>query len=240
MSKPTTPYTVVDTAEKSSNTVWHNATVTRKDRERLNSHGSAVLWFTGLSGAGKSTLANAVEERLHQMNCRTHVLDGDNVRHGLCSDLSFSDEDRVENVRRVGEVSKLMVDAGVMVLTAFISPFRSDRQRARDIMGEGDFIEVFCHADLSVCESRDVKGLYARARKGEIPHFTGISSPYETPENPEIAVDTGAKPLNECVDQVIDYLIANGYLQPAEDQCVALAPLPQEEIAPGRPQAYAN
>lgn len=221
-STTTSPYTVVDTAEKSSDTVWHNATITRQDRERLNAHGSAVLWFTGLSGSGKSTLANAVEERLHQMGSRTHVLDGDNVRHGLCSDLSFSDEDRVENIRRVGEISKLMVDAGVIVMSAFISPFRSDRRRARDIMGEGDFIEVHCHADLSVCESRDVKGLYARARKGEIPHFTGISSPYEVPENPEIAVDTGAKPLVECVDQVIDYLITHDYIKPTCDEGLTL------------------
>ena len=240
MSKPASPYTVVDTAEKSSNTVWHQATVSREDRERLNSHGSATLWFTGLSGAGKSTLANAVEERLHQMNCRTHVLDGDNVRHGLCSDLTFSDDDRIENIRRVSEVSKLMVDAGVMVLTAFISPFRSDRQRAREIMGEGDFVEVFCHADLSVCESRDVKGLYARARNGEIPHFTGISSPYETPENPEIAVDTGAKPLSECVDQVIEYLVAKGYIE-APEMGADLSAIAAEESTLGTAQAaYAN
>ena len=198
---------------KSSNTVWHQATITRERRETLNGHKSAILWFTGLSGAGKSTLANAVEDRLHEMKCRTFVVDGDNVRQGLCGDLSFTAEDRVENIRRIGEVAKLFTDAGVIALTAFISPFRADRDRVRTLVPDGDFIEVYCAADLSVCEDRDVKGLYKKARSGEIPNFTGISSPYEAPEKPEVTVDTGSKELSECVDDVIAYLTEKGILQ---------------------------
>ena len=194
---------------KSSNTVWHQATITRTDRETLNGHRSVILWFTGLSGAGKSTLAHAVEERLHQLGCRTFVVDGDNVRQGLCGDLGFSADDRVENIRRVGEISKLMIEAGVITLTAFISPFKADRERVRALVPEGDFIEIYCAADLSVCEERDVKGLYKRARSGEIPNFTGISSPYEAPENPELTVNTGSKDLNLCVDEVLAYLRDN-------------------------------
>ncbi|ATX82019.1 adenylylsulfate kinase [Mariprofundus ferrinatatus] len=191
---------------KSSNVVWHQAEITRKKREESNGHRSAVLWFTGLSGAGKSTLAHAVEERLHEMGAKTFVIDGDNVRHGLCGDLSFSDEDRVENIRRVGEVTRLFVEAGLITLTAFISPFRSDRAKVRALLAEGDFIEVYCRTPLEVCESRDVKGLYAKARAGDIPAFTGISSPYEEPENPEIIAETGTLELDECVDHVISYL----------------------------------
>lgn len=198
--------------QKSSNTVWHDASVSREMRERQNGHKAVILWFTGLSGAGKSTLAHAVEERLHDLNSRTIVLDGDNVRHGLCGDLTFSEDDRKENIRRIGEMVKLFLDAGVISLTAFISPFRADRQRVRDLAPEGDFIEIHCHASLDVCESRDVKGLYKKARAGEIKDFTGISSPYEMPENAEIVVDTGSKPLNECVDQVIEYLQLRGDL----------------------------
>ncbi|GAV21447.1 adenylylsulfate kinase [Mariprofundus micogutta] len=198
---------------KSSNVVWHQAAVGRSDRETSNGHRSAVLWFTGLSGAGKSTLAHAVEERLHAMGTKTFVIDGDNVRHGLCGDLSFSDEDRVENIRRVGEVAKLFVEAGMLTLTAFISPFRSDRAKVRSLLGDGDFVEVYCRTPLEVCESRDVKGLYAKARAGEIPAFTGISSPYEEPESPEIIADTGTLPLDQCVDQVIIYLLDNGYIK---------------------------
>jgi len=196
--------------KRSSNVVWHQAHIERADREKMNTHKSAVLWFTGLSGAGKSTLAHAVEERLHQMGSRTFVIDGDNVRHGLCGDLSFSDEDRVENIRRVGEVAKLFVEAGLLTLTAFISPFRSDRARVRELLGEGDFIEVYCKTSLEECEKRDVKGLYAKARKGEIPAFTGISSPYEEPQSPEIIAETGSKSLEVCVDQVIDELRQRG------------------------------
>lgn len=197
---------------KSSNTVWHHATVTRDHRENLNGHRSAVVWFTGLSGAGKSTLAHAVEERLHQMGCRTFVLDGDNVRHGLCADLGFSEEDRKENIRRIGEMVKLFAEAGVIALTAFISPFRADRSRVRQLLGPGDFIEVYCRCPLDVCESRDVKGMYRKARAGEIRDFTGISSPYEEPENPELAIDTSSMPLNQCVDQVIGYLQIHGVI----------------------------
>jgi adenylylsulfate kinase len=168
------------------------------------------LWFTGLSGAGKSTLAHAVEEELYKLGSLTAVLDGDNIRHNLCGDLNFSQEDRIENIRRVSEVAKLMIEAGVVVLTAFISPFRSERLRARNVIGTNDFIEVYCCASLDVCENRDVKGLYKRARAGDISHFTGITSPYEEPENPELVVDTGAYSLEECVYQVIHYLSHRG------------------------------
>ena len=196
--------------DKSSNVVWHHATVTRDRREALNGHGSVILWFTGLSGAGKSTLAHAVEERLHQMKCSTFVFDGDNVRHGLCGDLSFSAQDRVENIRRVGEMAKLFLEAGVIALTAFISPFRSDRERVRSLVPHGEFLEIYCHCPLSVCEERDVKGLYKRARAGEIKDFTGISSPYEEPEEPELAVDTGSLSLEDSVNRVIGLLQQRG------------------------------
>jgi adenylylsulfate kinase len=195
-----------DGMNKSTNTVWHSATITRSLRERLNAHRSVVLWFTGLSGSGKSTLAHAVEEKLYQLNCRTFVLDGDNVRQGLCSDLGFSVQDRSENIRRIGEAAKLLVESGVIAMTAFISPFRADRQRARSIFPHGDFIEIFCEASLDVCEQRDVKGLYQRARVGEVKEFTGISSPYEKPANPELALRTGEWPLEDCVELVIGYL----------------------------------
>ena len=190
--------------DKSSNVVWHHATVTRERREALSKHRGGVFWFTGLSGAGKSTLAHAVEEQLHQQGCRTYVLDGDNVRHGLCADLSFSDEDRKENIRRIGQMSKLYVEAGVIVLTAFISPFRSDRENVRKIAGS-DFHEIYCKSSLEVCETRDVKGLYKRARAGEIPDFTGISSPYEEPQNAELEVNTESH-LEECTDEVFNYI----------------------------------
>jgi len=195
---------------KSSNVVWHHATVTRERREDQNRHKSAVLWFTGLSGAGKSTLAHAVEERLHQRGCRTFVLDGDNVRHGLCGDLGFSEQDRVENIRRVGELAKLMIEAGVITLTAFISPFRADRERVRSLYPHGDFLEIFCSTPIEVCEERDVKGLYKRARAGEITNFTGISAPYEEPTAPELVVETGALSLEESVDQVMKMLAERG------------------------------
>ncbi len=184
--------------DKSSNVVWHHATVTRARREKMNKHKGGVFWFTGLSGAGKSTLAHKVEEELHQNGCHTYVLDGDNVRHGLCADLTFSDEDRKENIRRIGQMANLYVEAGVIVLTAFISPFRSDRENVRKIAGS-DFHEIYCKCSLEVCETRDVKGLYKRARAGEIPDFTGISSPYEEPEDPELEIDTETH-LDECAD----------------------------------------
>jgi adenylylsulfate kinase len=195
-----------------NNTVWHHATVTRQRRERLHGHRSAVLWFTGLSGSGKSTLAHAVEESLHQQGCSTFVLDGDNVRHGLCSDLGFSLGDRTENIRRIGEVSKLFVEAGSIVLTAFISPLRADRAQARGLFPHGDFIEIFCAASLEVCEQRDIKGMYQRARRGEIPEFTGISSPYEEPANPELVVESGVLPLEECTQRVMAFLHQRGVI----------------------------
>jgi len=188
----------------SSNVVWHHATVTRARRETQNGHRGVILWFTGLSGAGKSTLAHAVEEELHRRGCRTFVLDGDNVRHGLCGDLGFSNEDRIENIRRVGEVAKLFMEAGVIVLTAFISPFRADRERVRGMVEHGDFIEIHCDSLLEVCESRDVKGMYKKARAGQIAEFTGISSPYEAPESPELRVNTAGEELERCVQKVLD------------------------------------
>ncbi|MBM4207595.1 MAG: adenylyl-sulfate kinase [Gammaproteobacteria bacterium] len=190
----------------SQNVIWHHATVTRLRREQKNHHNSVVIWFTGLSGAGKSTLAHAVEERLFQYGFNTFVLDGDNIRHGLCGDLGFTDSDRKENIRRISETAKLMLEAGVITLTAFISPFRSERLMARKMMPHGDFIEVYCYCPLSVCEQRDVKGLYKKARLGEIKHFTGISSPYEEPDNPELAIDTGVFGLPESVEKVIALL----------------------------------
>lgn len=193
-----------------SNVVWHHATVTRVRREDLNGHRAGVVWFTGLSGAGKSTLAHAVEEELHRRACRTYVFDGDNVRHGLCSDLGFSVEDRSENIRRIGEMTKLFVQAGVIALTAFISPLRSDRARVRELLGEADFVEVYVRCPLEVCESRDVKGMYAKARSGLIKEFTGISSPYEEPDSPELVVDTAATDLDASVRQVVDLLARRG------------------------------
>ena len=198
---------------KSSNVVWHHATVTRARREQQNGHGSAILWFTGLSGAGKSTLAHAVEETLHQRGVRTFVFDGDNVRHGLCADLGFSNKDRVENIRRVGEMAKLYLEAGVIPLTAFISPFRSDRSRVRSLVPHGEFLEIYCQCPIEECESRDVKGLYKRARAGEIPDFTGISSPYEEPEAPELTVNTMDLDLDASVAKVVTLLEERGILR---------------------------
>ena len=194
----------------SSNVVWHHATVTRARREAQNGHRGAIIWFTGLSGSGKSTLAHAVEETLYQQGCRTFVLDGDNVRHGLCGELGFSTQDRQENIRRIGEVAKLFMEAGIIVLTAFISPYRDDRERVRGMVEHGDFIEIFCDSSIEVCETRDVKGLYKKARAGEIPEFTGISSPYEIPENPELNVNTGTVSLDACVQQVIEKITRRG------------------------------
>ncbi len=190
----------------SSNVVWQQSEITRRDRENMNQHRGAVLWFTGLSGSGKSALAHAVEKRLYQQSVRTYVLDGDNIRHGLCGDLGFSDIARRENIRRIGEVSKLFVDTGIVVLTAFISPFQEDRAVVRKLHQQGDFIEVYCAASLDICAARDVKGLYQRARKGEIKDFTGISSPYEAPENAELTIDTGEASLEESVEKAIDTL----------------------------------
>jgi adenylylsulfate kinase len=186
-----------------TDTVWYESIVNRKRRETMNGHRSAVIWFTGLSGSGKSTLAHAVEEELYQRGCRTFVLDGDNVRQGLCSNLGFSVEDRSENIRRVAETAKLMVEAGSIVMTAIISPFRVDRERARNIFSPENFIEIYCAASLEICEKRDVKGLYARAKAGEIKNFTGISSPYEPPLQPDLCLNTGKQTLDECVENVL-------------------------------------
>jgi len=192
---------------KATNIVWHHSSVDRAARAHQRGHRSAILWFTGLSGAGKSTLANAVNSALFEQGLACYVLDGDNIRHGLCTDLGFSDADREENIRRIGEVAKLFLDAGVVVLTAFVSPFRADRDKARALVEAGDFVEIHCAADLGVCEERDTKGLYAKARAGTIKDFTGISSPYEAPEQPELRVDTGSQSLDDCVAQVVAYLI---------------------------------
>ncbi len=192
--------------DKSAHTVWHRATVTRQRREQKNVHKSAVLWFTGLSGSGKSTLAHAVEEQLYQSGLNTFVLDGDNVRHGLCGDLGFSDKDRKENIRRISETAKLLLEAGVITLTAFISPFKAERATARSLMPYGDFIEIHCFCPLTICEQRDVKGLYKKARLGEILDFTGISSPYEEPENPDLKIDTHELTLEQSVHRVISLL----------------------------------
>ena len=193
--------------KKSANVVWHNATVTRDRREELNKHRGGVFWFTGLSGSGKSSLAHAVEEELFQKNIRTVVLDGDNVRHGLCGDLGFSDDDRKENIRRVSHLAKLFADNGLVVMTAFISPFSVDRENARKAIG-ADFHEIFCDSSVEVCEQRDVKGLYRRARAGEIADFTGISSPYEKPEHPELEINTESD-FNASMNQIFDYIFTS-------------------------------
>jgi len=189
-----------------NNTVYYNATVTRNRRNQLNNHKSVVVWFTGLSGSGKSTLAHTLEEKLHQLGCRTFVLDGDNIRHGLSSDLTFSDGDRKENIRRIGEVVKLMMEAGIIAIASFISPFKKDRNLVRQLLPQGDFIEIFCKASLETCESRDVKGFYKLARAGKIKNYTGIDSPYEEPDNPELIVDTENEVLEHSIIRIIDFL----------------------------------
>ena len=196
-----------------SNIVLHQASVTRARRESMNGHRGAIIWFTGLSGAGKSTLAHALEEVLHQRGCRTFVLDGDNVRHGLCRDLGFTFQDRSENIRRVGEVAKLMMEAGVIVLTAFISPFQKDRELVRTMVEPNDFVEIYCDCPIQACEARDVKGLYKKARLGEIYEFTGISSPYEAPENPNLIVNTSETDVNRSVQQVEEFLKSIGLIK---------------------------
>ena len=209
-----------------AHTVWHRATVTRQRREQKNAHKSVVLWFTGLSGSGKSTLAHAVEEQLHQSGLNTFVLDGDNVRQGLCCDLGFSNADRKENIRRISEATKLLLEAGVITLTAFISPFNAERAAARNLVPDGDFIEIHCFCPLTVCEQRDVKGLYKKARQGEIKDFTGISSPYEEPENPELRIDTSQLTLEESVVQVISLLRDRNILPDP-----AFVPVPMRSMA---------
>ena len=191
--------------DNKTNIKWHESTINRQNLESLRGHKGMVLWFTGLSGSGKSTLANALNEALHSKKVSTYLLDGDNIRHGLCRDLGFSDKDREENIRRIGEVANLFMNAGIVTITAFVSPFRSDREKVRKIIGK-DFIEIFCAANIDICETRDTKGLYKKARLGEIKDFTGISSPYEIPKAPEIRVDTGSLDLNDSVRQIMKYL----------------------------------
>ena len=198
---------------KSKNLTWHEGQVSRTSREELLGQKGVTLWLTGLSGSGKSTIAVAAEAALRDQGRHTYILDGDNVRQGLNSNLGFSPEDRTENIRRIGEVSKLFTDTGVIVLTAFISPYREDRDQVREIMADGDFLEVHVSADVETCESRDVKGLYKKARSGEIPNFTGISAPYEAPEKAELVVDSGAQTVEESVAQILGFLQDKGYLK---------------------------
>ena len=197
----------------SSNIIPHLHHITKQDRSRIKSQTPCILWFTGLSGSGKSTIANAVEAKLNELKKHTYLLDGDNIRMGLNRGLGFSNEDRIENIRRIGEVAKLFVDAGIIVLTAFISPFQEERDRVRSLVGEDEFIEIFIDTPLKVCESRDPKGLYKKARKGEILNFTGIDSPYEAPKNPEIHIHNDGISTEEAAKQIIDYLKTRNYLQ---------------------------
>jgi adenylylsulfate kinase len=197
---------------KATNITWHEGQVSRSDRETLLGQRGCTIWLTGLSGSGKSTIAVAAEKALSEAGRLTYILDGDNVRHGLNSNLGFSPEDRTENIRRIGEVSKLFTDAGVIVFSSFISPYRADRDAVRAIMGDGDFIEVWVDASVETCEDRDVKGLYKKARAGEIPEFTGISAPYEEPARPELRLDTNGQSVAESVGQLVEYLQKNGYL----------------------------
>lgn len=199
------------TEQKATNVTWHEHHVSKEARQNLMGHKSAVLWFTGLSACGKSTIANTVDHKLHEKGIHTYVLDGDNVRMGLNKNLGFSAEDRAENIRRIGEVAKLFSDSGVFVLTAFISPYRSDRDAVRELLDEGEFIEILVDASLETCEARDPKGLYKKARAGEIKGFTGIDDPYEAPEKPELVLDSNSKGIDELADEVIAHLESNGY-----------------------------
>lgn len=207
-----TPYIKKENESVNDDVVWHNSTVTHEDRVEQKNQKSVVLWFTGLSGSGKSTVANAVESKLLSLGKHSYLLDGDNVRHGLNKDLGFNDDDRVENIRRIGEVAKLFVDSGIIVLTAFISPFISDRQQVRELLEGNQFLEVFIDTPLEICESRDPKGLYKKARAGEIKHFTGIDSEYQAPESPEIHIKTADKSIEECAEQIVQALKENNYI----------------------------
>lgn len=200
------------TENKATNITWHEHHVSKQERCQLNGHKGAVLWFTGLSACGKSTVANTVDHMLHARGVHSFVLDGDNIRHGLNKNLGFSAEDRAENIRRIGEVAKLFADAGVLTLTAFISPYKADRDAARSLLGDGEFVEIFVRASLETCEKRDPKGLYKKARAGEIPNFTGISDPYEEPENPELVLDADNEGIDELAARVVNYLDERGYL----------------------------
>ena len=203
------------TERKSENITWHEGQVRRSDREAILCQRGVTIWLTGLSGSGKSTIAVSAERELTNRGRLAFVLDGDNIRHGLNAKLGFSPEDRAENIRRIGEVSKLFTEAGMIVFTSFISPYRSDRDAVRALMGPGDFVEIYLDASLETCEQRDVKGLYKKARAGEIPEFTGISAPYEAPESPELVLDTNRQSIEESVGKLVEYLDAKGYLTPA-------------------------
>jgi len=196
--------------QKATNIVWHQGAVTRDDRARVNGNKSCVVWLTGLSGSGKSTIAVALEKALWSRGVRSYILDGDNIRHGLNKNLGFSPEDRTENIRRIGEVAKLFTEAGLVTLTAFISPYRADRDQVRAVMQEGDFVEVFVDCPVEVCEERDVKGLYKKARAGEIKEFTGISAPYEAPEKPELTINTAGQSVEESAKQIMAHLEGAG------------------------------
>ncbi|MBF0705320.1 adenylyl-sulfate kinase [Alkalihalobacillus hwajinpoensis] len=197
---------------KEKHVTWHEGKVTKQDREKMNMHKGAVLWFTGLSGSGKSTISVELENALHASGVHTYRLDGDNVRHGLNADLSFSDADRIENMRRIGEVSRLFVDAGLMTLAAFISPFQQERDKIRGLFSDKEFIEIYVKASVETCENRDPKGLYAKVRKGEIRQFTGIDAPYEAPVSPELTIDTEKETIEEAVQTIKSFLVKNGYL----------------------------
>jgi len=203
--------------ETNEDIIWHQQNITKQKRESLLNQKPCILWFTGLSGSGKSTVANAVEVELFKRGIKTYLLDGDNVRHGLNKDLGFSETDRIENIRRIGEVSKLFVDSGLIVLTAFISPFKSDRQIAKSLVKYDEFIEVFVNTPIDVCESRDPKGLYEKARSGAIKNFTGIDSPYEAPEEPQIEIKTNENTIQQCADIVVNYLVKYGYVKGNEN-----------------------
>jgi len=198
--------------QKATNIVWHQGAIRREDRTQLNGHRGCTVWLTGLSGSGKSTIAVDLEKRLLERGVRTYILDGDNIRHGLNKNLGFSPEDRTENIRRIGEVAKLFTDAGLVAVTAFISPYRADRDQVRALMPAGDFVEVFVDCPVEVCEQRDVKGLYKKARAGEIKEFTGISAPYEAPEKPELTINTAGQSVEESAKQIVAHLERHGVI----------------------------
>lgn len=199
--------------QKATNVVWHEHHVSKEERAKLKNQKPCILWFTGLSGSGKSTIANALDNKLHQLGQHTYLLDGDNVRHGLNKNLGFSPEDRTENIRRIGEVAKLFVDGGIIVMTAFISPYQADRAMVRNLVGNGEFLEIFVDTPLEVCEQRDPKGLYKKARAGEIKNFTGLDAPYEAPEAAEVTINTAEAEIEQCTEQIIAKLQALGYLR---------------------------
>jgi len=195
------------TEQRNNNVIWHRPLVTRQMREVLNGHKSLVLWFTGLPSSGKSTIAHALEKKLYDLKVRTYTLDGDNIRHGLCSDLGFSPEDRAENMRRIAEVIKLFLDAGIVVLCAFVSPYKKDREMVKKTVGKENFVEIYCRCPVEVCKKRDPKGFYEKAEKGEIKNYTGVSAPYEEPENPDLILDTHLLTVEESVEKVLNFVI---------------------------------